>query len=268
MPDLEALLGRTAVLVAHPDDEAAGCGVLLQRMRAPMVLFATNGAPRDDYFWRHSGSRQAYAETRRGEAGDALAIVGVHQFGFLAAPHTGEPFVDQELYLAIPDALRALESVLDRFRPEALLTLAYEGGHPDHDTCNFLSSVIARRRGLPVFEMALYHRSDDGLSVHQEFRLRNDAEVIVQPTPEELQRKHRMLGAYVSQHLSLDFFTSDVERFRPLMAYDYSLPPHPGTLNYEAWQWPMTGSDLVRAFAPYLASTHAPLRHSSDEGLA
>lgn len=268
MPKVESLLGRTLVLVAHPDDEAAGCGVLLQRMRDPMVLFATDGAPRDDYFWRQFGSRQAYAATRRAEAREAVAIVGVRHFEFLAVPHTGEPFVDQELYLAIPDALRALEAVLERRRPEALLTLAYEGGHPDHDTCNFLASVMVRRRGLPVFEMALYHRSDDGSSVHQEFRLPNEREIIVEPTPEELDRKHRMLAAYVSQHLTLDFFTSDVERFRPLVAYDYSHPPHPGTLNYEAWQWPMTGSDLVRAFAPYLGSTHAPLHNSPGEGFA
>ena len=257
MPDVEPLLGRTLVLVAHPDDEAAGCGVLLQRMRDPIVIFATDGAPRNDYFWHQFGSRQAYAETRRGEARDALGIIGVRQFEFLAVPNTGEQFVDQELYLAIPDALRALESVLDRHRPEALLTLAYEGGHPDHDTCNFLASLIARRRRLLVFEMALYHRSADGLSVHLEFHSPSDSEITVEPTPEELERKHRMLAAYESQHLSPQFFTTDVERFRPLATYDYMRPPHPGKLNYEVWQWPMTGSDLVRAFAPHLASAHA-----------
>jgi N-acetylglucosamine malate deacetylase 2 len=257
MPDLQALLGRTLVLVAHPDDEAAGCGVLLQRVSHPVVVFATDGAPRDDYFWRRFGSRQAYAETRRGEARDALGLIGVRQFEFLAVPNTSDSFVDQELYLAVPDALRALESVLDHHRPEALLTLAYEGGHPDHDTCNFLASLIGRRRRLPVFEMALYHRSADGLSVHLEFRLPSNAEITVEPTPEELDRKHRMLAAYKSQQLSVEFFTSDVERFRPLAAYDYGRPPHPGTLNYEAWQWSMSGSDLVRAFAPHFASAHA-----------
>jgi len=268
MPDLQALLGHTLVLVAHPDDEAAGCGVLLQRMRNPVVVFATDGAPRDDYFWRTYGSRQAYADTRRGEAGCALGILGVREFEFLAAPHTGEPFVDQELYLAIPDGLAALESVLDRYRPEALLTLAYEGGHPDHDTCNFLASRVGRRHRLPVFEMPLYHRSADGVSVHQEFLLHSETEFAVEPTFEELEHKHRMLAAYPSQQLTLDFFTSDVERFRRLAAYDYSRPPHPGTLNYEAWQWSMRGADLVRAFAPYMTAASATSRHAADKGVA
>ena len=47
MAELEILLGKTVVIVAHPDDEAAGCGVLLQRMQDPIVVFATDGAPAD-----------------------------------------------------------------------------------------------------------------------------------------------------------------------------------------------------------------------------
>jgi hypothetical protein len=39
---------------------------------------------------------------------------------------------------------------------------------------------------------------------------------------------------------------------RPLPAYDYSLPPHTGQLNYERWQWPMTGNDVCRAFVSFL----------------
>ena len=254
MLELEPLLGRTLVLVAHPDDESAGCGVLLQRMRNPVVVFATDGAPRDDYFWRRYGSRQAYADTRRGEAQAALAILGIREFEFLAHPKTDEPFIDQELYLSIPHALAALEGALARHGPEALLTLAYEGGHPDHDTCNFLAAQAASRHRLPVFEMPLYHRSADGVSVHQEFLLPDNSEFAIEPTFEELECKHRMLAAYPSQRLTLDFFTSNLERFRPLAAYDYSRPPHPGTLNYEAWQWSMSGADLVRAFAPHLAT--------------
>ena len=70
MPDIDVLLARTLVIVAHPDDEAAGCGVLLQRMREPVVLFATDGAPEDPYFWARYGSREAYGEMRREEAAD------------------------------------------------------------------------------------------------------------------------------------------------------------------------------------------------------
>jgi N-acetylglucosamine malate deacetylase 2 len=263
MPELRSLLGHTLVLVAHPDDEAGGCGVLLQRMRDPVVVFATDGAPQDDYFWRAYGSREAYAKIRRAEASEALAIVGVRRWEFLSTPGSGTQFVDQELFRSIPAALEALETTLDRHQPDALLTLAYEGGHPDHDTCNFLATVASRRRGLPVFEMALYHRTEDGLSVRQAFHMPNETEIMVAPTGEELERKRRMLAAYPSQKLALEFFTSEQEQFRPLVAYDYSRPPHPGVLNYEAWQWRMTGADLVRAFAPYIPAASPPLQRSS-----
>ena len=54
--------GRTLVLVAHPDDECIAFGALLQRIREPLVVFATNGSPADPYFWQKYGSREAYAE--------------------------------------------------------------------------------------------------------------------------------------------------------------------------------------------------------------
>ena len=67
MEQLAPLLGRTLVIVGHPDDEAVGCGGLLQRMREPIVLFCTDGAPRDPFFWERYGSREAYARERREE---------------------------------------------------------------------------------------------------------------------------------------------------------------------------------------------------------
>ena len=77
MAELEILLGKTVVIVAHPDDEAAGCGVLLQRMQDPIVVFATDGAPADSFFWGRYGSRDAYAQLRRDEARRALKLAGV-----------------------------------------------------------------------------------------------------------------------------------------------------------------------------------------------
>ena len=42
------------------------------------------------------------------------------------------------------------------------------------------------------------------------------------------------------------------ERVRPQHAYDYSQPPHVGPLNYEAWQWGITGADVCAAFTAFL----------------
>ncbi len=212
MPDpLEPLLGRTVVLVAHPDDEAVGCGALLLRMRAPLVVFATDGAPFDPYFWRRYGSRPAYGAVRKREL--AAALRGIPST-FLAEGG-GCRFTDQELFRNLPAAHGALLALLRRARPAALLTHAYEGGHPDHDACAFLCAAAARALRLPVWEMPLYHRSVDGVGVHQEFMAPNGAEIALQPTPQELERKRAMCNAYASQGEIVAHFDLQIERFRP-----------------------------------------------------
>lgn len=250
MERLAPLLGRTLVIVAHPDDEIVGCGALLQRVREPLVLFATDGAPRERYFWQKYGSREAYARIRREEARAALAEVGVSQLEFLPpADNPNQLFLDQDLFLSIPRALETISSIVATMRPEALLTLAYEGGHPDHDTCAFLGWWIAREYALPGWEMPLYSRSPEGGIVSQAFLVPEGDEVLFDATLAEVHRKRKGIDAYKSQHDTLSKFNPAIERFRPQAAYDFRRPPHPGVLNYEAWQWPVSGSQLVQAFA-------------------
>jgi LmbE family N-acetylglucosaminyl deacetylase len=253
MEQLAPLLGRTLIIVAHPDDEAVCCGALLQRVREPLVLFCTDGAPRDPYFWQKFGSRAAYARLRRQEARRALAQVGVSRFEFLAPEDNPQQlFADQDLFLNVPAALERIAGIVRHMRPEALLTMAYEGGHPDHDTCAFLTWWTAREHILPAWEMPGYHRAGGGQMVFQQFIAPEGNEVLFDATPQEAERKRAMLAEYPSQGDMTAKFNPAVERYRPQAAYDFALPPHPGTLNYEAWQWSVTGSQLVQAFTACL----------------
>ncbi len=249
MTELGQLLGRTLVLVAHPDDEAVGCGALLQRMKEPAVIFATDGAPQDEFFWGKFGSRQRYGEVRENEARVALAAVRVAHVEFAGLP-------DQELFLRLRDGFNYLVEAVERIRPEALLTLAYEGGHPDHDSCSFLGAQLGRRFSLPVWEMPLYFRRTDGHLVTQtEFLDAGPIEFTIEPTPEEIARKRTMLAAYPSQGEFLKNFVDASEHFRPQVAYDYGRRPHEGILNYEAWGWRIRGEDVCAAFRQYLEQT-------------
>src|SRR5690242_3417777 len=135
LSSLAPILGRTMVLVAHPDDESIACGGLLQKMRQPFVVFATDGAPEDEFFWGRFGSRAAYSKLRQEEALSALDHVGVSEVEFLA-DHAPERvrLEDQKLFRAISPALELLGEMIEVKKPDALLTLAYEGGHPDHDS--------------------------------------------------------------------------------------------------------------------------------------
>lgn len=259
MEELAPLLGRTLVIVAHPDDEAIACGGLLQRMREPTVLICTDGAPRDRYFWDKYGSREAYASVRRQEARRAIGHLGVTRIEFLPPePNPELRFVDQDLFLNIRSALDLIEELVSRIRPEALLTLAYEGGHPDHDTCAFLTWWTSREYVLPAWEAPLYHLKTDGQVAKQCFLSIEGDEVLFDATPDEVIRKRRMLEEYVSQKQTIDMFNAAIERFRPQAAYDFTRPPHPGVLNYEAWGWPMSGAQLIQAFHCCLKSPSQP----------
>ena len=248
MEPLRPLLGRTLVLVAHPDDEAVGCGILLQRIRHATVVFATNGAPQSDFFWSSYGSRENYAAVRAGEARNALHTVGVKDIHHLGS------FGDQELHSHLNAAYEELCDVLEHTRSEAILTLAYEGGHPDHDCCAFLGSELAADYGLPVWEMPLYHRTERGETQRQTFLAQVGGEKSIHANETELACKLEMFRKYRSQAKVLREFSAGIECVRPLAAYDFSRPPHSGQLNYEAWQWPVSGADLCAAFQRFKQS--------------
>jgi N-acetylglucosamine malate deacetylase 2 len=255
------LTGRVLVLVAHADDECVGYGALLQKMREPVLVIATDGAPRDEYFWGRYGSREAYAALRREEARRAAQAVGVHELVLLAEKWTGPEghlleghrLEDQRLFLNLATAYGLLEELAEQTKPEAIATLSYEGGHPDHDSCSVLGARLGERLGVPVWEAPLYNRAGgDGKSRVQSFACENGTEALVEVTPRELERKRAMCAEYASQGEILRGFDAQREIVRPQARYDYSRRPHPGPVNYECWQWWMTADEVSAKFAEFL----------------
>jgi N-acetylglucosamine malate deacetylase 2 len=245
-PRISELLKRTLVIVAHPDDECIGAGALLQRIADPVLVFCTDGGPRDSYFWQAHGSREAYVEIRRREAAAAADAVGVRTHKFL-------PIVDQDLYKNLELAVEELEGLVREFRPDALLTLAYEGGHPDHDSCAFLGRIVGERQTLPVWEMPLYHRTSQGPRPQQ--FLHPEAEIEeLEITPDELTRKQKMVACYSSQGELAKFFDLGRELFRRQAQYNFLKPPRTDVINYEFWQWPIKAAMVCEAFAAVRAS--------------
>jgi N-acetylglucosamine malate deacetylase 2 len=249
---IEKLMGRTLVLVAHPDDECIAFGALLQRIREPIVVFATNGSPQDPYFWQQYGSREAYAGLRREEAFRSMHAAGVKDVIFLPDMPGGEEFVDQELFQQLRPAHNLLSELARRRMVQALLTLAYEGGHPDHDSCSFLAAQLAKSLNIPCWEAPLYHRLPEGGGIFQGFLGDAGEAVDVKPTPVEQAAKREMCLAYLSQGDFLNHFDITSEHVRPQPAYDFTQPPHEGETNYEVWQWSMSAQQVCGAFAEFL----------------
>ncbi len=251
---IDDLLGRTLVLVAHPDDECIAFGALLQRIAEPLVVFATNGSPADPYFWQKYGSREAYAGLRRQEALNSMQAAGIKDVLFLADMPGGEHLVDQELFRNLRAAYELLADIVARRMTTAILTLAYEGGHPDHDSCSLLAAQLAHLASLPCWEAPLYHRNADGSGVFQGFLGPDDEAVDLRPTEDELERKREMCLAYGSQGDFLQRFDIARETVRPQIKYDYTRPPHEGKTNYEVWEWSMTATDVCAGFTDFMRS--------------
>ena len=189
---------------------------------------------------------------REKEAHLALEALGVTHVEFLKT-RSGESIIDQQLFRRLSDAVPAVSDVVTRIRPDAVLTLAYEGGHPDHDSCSFITSIVAREQSLPAWEMPVEPLFKTVQRKLQTFLQPAQYVVTLNPTPEEIARKQRALDAYTSQG-SFTGIANVKENFRPVPAYDYTRRPHQDVLNYESWQWKMTGDQVSSAFEAYLAA--------------
>jgi LmbE family N-acetylglucosaminyl deacetylase len=248
--DEELFRRPVAIVAAHPDDELIGLGSLLphfQEIRA--IVHTTDGAPRDGPDIRNAGAATwlDYAQLRRNE--------------FRASLQASEISPDRAICLWIPDQQAAfrihqltlrLASIFTRLHPRFVFTHTYEGGHPDHDsTAAAVHYAVAclRRAGLPnprLFEFASYHASENGMETETflsnlqapfELRVLNDAERLA---------KRKLLAAYVTQKSVLSQFPLCYEPVRAAPEYDFTKPPHPGTLFYELFDWGINGREWRR----------------------
>ncbi|WP_448188028.1 PIG-L deacetylase family protein [Azospirillum sp. sgz301742] len=251
--------GRVMVVVAHPDDETIGAGAQLGRFAHTLIVHVTDGAPRTGPDARNAGCAtwQDYAALRRREMETAISLAGVP-----AGRLRGLGFADQQASFHMADAARRLAVRIADWRPDVVLTHSYEGGHPDHDATAFAAHAalaLIRRYGCAcpaLVEMAYYHGgAADGVTRFQEFLPLDGVPVrTVRLDAEQRALKRRMLGAHASQARTLAPFRDDVERYRTAPAYDFTRPPHAGQLNYERFDWGMTGERWRALAADALAA--------------
>ena len=129
-----------------------------------------------------------------------------------------------------------------------VVTHAYEGGHPDHDSVAFAvhaaCALIARSGGAPprIVEAPLYN-APTGEFIPQVFLPHADAgpDFCMQLSPEEQELKRAMYACHVSQARLAEDFGVTHESFRIAPRHHFCAPPHPGPLCYEAFVWLFNG---------------------------
>ena len=244
---------RVVVVAAHPDDETIGLGAQLRRLDDALLVHVTNGAPRDGHDAAAYGfaTLADYEAARRRELAAALTKGGADHLRTLSLG-----IVDQEAMHHLPSLARQFRELFLQERPQAVVTHAYEGGHPDHDAAAFAVHAACRLIAEPpaILEMALYHRRE-GRLVSGEFlpSTAQEPRTVIELNEEEIERKQRMIDCFTTQRWLLMQLDCAVERLRIPPGYNFRTAPHPGELHYETLGWGITGPDWRRKAAAALA---------------
>ena len=212
-------------------------------------MLCTDGGPTVARPWytRVLHSRTRYAGKRLAEFRAASRIAGVRYTREMKG------IQDQLLYQCLEQAAGFLAEYIVQYRPDAILSHAFEGGHPDHDCCAFLAHWAGRKFSLPVWEMPLYYRpTPTSPLVYQQFLCSYGNEIKLVPEPDKLLRKTMMLSEHRSQAAVISKFDKTREVFRPQPAYDFSVNPNPALLTFAVCDNIAIGSVLesFRWFAP------------------
>lgn len=254
---------RVLVVFAHPDDEAIGLGAVLPFLSDVWLVCVTDGAPRDLSDAHRAGclTRETYALRRQAELESALRRWGLQRRRF-----GGLNVVEQEASFRLRDIVAVLSERLDTIKPDVVVTLPYEGGHPDHDSTAFAVHMACRarraegRRAPLILEMTSYHGGGGGLHFGKFLGEGPEDEMEIVLDEQAQAAKRALLDCYASQADALAHVPLSHERFRVAPHYNFAEPPHPGELFYEQFASGMDGVNWRRhAWAALLGGLPAPL---------
>jgi LmbE family N-acetylglucosaminyl deacetylase len=249
---------RIAVVAAHPDDEALFAATLMRRAGELVLIHLTDGAPADGEEAARAGfvTPEAYATARRMELDRALDALGVRPRARLAYGLT-----DQETIFGLPELVERLARDLEGC--DAVVTHAYEGGHPDHDAAAAAVQIAA---SAARFEFAGYHARGGALRTGRFHPSPFAPERIVQTSDADRRARAAALGCYVSQAEPLARLAFAPERVRLAPTYDLRASPPTGEALYDRWGLSLTSADWRAVLALYDAAAY-PSSEPTPAGL-
>jgi LmbE family N-acetylglucosaminyl deacetylase len=257
---------RILVLVPHPDDEVvASCAAIGQAQTQGSEIFAlylTHGCIARETLWPWQRKNyEKYVARRRAEGEKTANFLNIK-------PLFWNPRPARHLWKNLRESYEEIQSAIATNDIDQLWVPAYEGGNADHDALNALAAKWKsenQKSENSVLEFAEYNFSG-GKTHSQEFPFPNGTEQRITLNPDEQKKKRGALAIYESEKMNLSYVKSDIECYRPLSTYNYSRPPHPGTLWYARFQWVpfhhprvdfTNPNDVSRAITTFL-NNHTP----------
>lgn len=157
---------RILGLFPHPDDEALGAGILLQRAKAAgaavLPVFLTSGEANawpqrvlDRKLLLSEEDRRRFALRREQEAKKALDVLGMDPGSavFLHFPDTG---LTPRLLADGSSLLSPLQALLADFEPTLFLAPVLADCHPDHSAAAVLALALYKQQKTQAFRLVAY----------------------------------------------------------------------------------------------------------------
>jgi GlcNAc-PI de-N-acetylase len=189
---------RILILIPHPDDEVEDCGAAIARARkrgsSVYGLYLGHGClPRKTLWpWQRVFYQKRVAR-RVFEAECAARFLGI------TIVKSNSQRAAREIWPQLPHVLQGVLRAIEFCDPDSLWVPACEGGNPDHDALNAMSSTI---KNVNVFEFSEYHFN--GGHVHsQGFIKRYGGEIVHRLTRAERCMKRTALSLYASEKSNL-----------------------------------------------------------------
>jgi len=214
---------RWLFCMTHPDDEISICCWIKRLTDAGAEVFIN---------WTHSHS------VREAEARIVATILGVpdSNLSFMSA-------ADGSVCDALAELKPEFRALMDRVCPDRVCCGAFEQGHLDHDSTNWL--VNSTFDG-PVFEVPFYHPYTRRLQTMNAFSIIEGQEVLALK-PDEYKLKLKVAKSYKSQNIWSVLWWYEVWqsiRFKPIELRkrelmrlqthrDFSKPNQPPLLRHE-----------------------------------
>ncbi len=235
-------------VIPHPDDEIVGTCILIRKLlrekKKISLVFLTNGviSPDQNWFWKKNKYKD-FVKMRKNEMIQSLEILNIKKYYYQNIP-------TRTLKNNISESYKLIYRIIKKNKIDSLFCPAYEGGHQDHDITNFICSRL--KNLCKLYEFSEYNFYNRKINSNTFFDSKNNEKIILL-NPSQKKFKNKCLSIYNSEKNNLGYINVDKESFRPMVEYDYSQPPHHGTLFYRRYSF-FSWHPKVDSSSPYEVS--------------
>ena len=223
---------KNVLLIApHPDDEIVGLYLVIKKIlkeKKIIIFFLTNGVidKKSLWFWDRKYHKNK-VKIRIKEMKNSMDFLGIKKYYL-------QDISTRFLKENIEKTFKKIKKIKKEHKIDTIFCPAYEGGHQDHDVANFICSRFKKK--CMVYEFAEYNFFENKIN-NNYFFYSTDKDKVIFLTRSEKKEKEKFLKIYKSESKNLNYVSLEKESYRELFDYDYSSPPHKGTLFYRRFSF-------------------------------